>query len=54
MAQRILYLTRVESFSAAHRLHSPQLTDEENARVYDKCNNPNGHGHNYKGMLCSE
>ncbi|KAB8143325.1 6-pyruvoyl tetrahydropterin synthase [Chloroflexia bacterium SDU3-3] len=34
-------------FSAAHRLHAPQLSDEENRELYGKCNNPNGHGHNY-------
>jgi 6-pyruvoyltetrahydropterin/6-carboxytetrahydropterin synthase len=34
-------------FAAAHRLHSAQLGDEENCRVYGKCNNPYGHGHNY-------
>jgi len=34
-------------FAAAHRLHSAQLSDEENCRVYGKCNNPYGHGHNY-------
>ncbi len=34
-------------FAAAHRLHSPALSDEENRRVYGKCNNPSGHGHNY-------
>jgi len=34
-------------FAAAHRLHSPEMTDEENQRVYGKCNNPSGHGHNY-------
>ncbi|MFO0859020.1 MAG: 6-carboxytetrahydropterin synthase [Phycisphaerales bacterium] len=34
-------------FSAAHRLHSPALSDEENRRLYGKCNNPRGHGHNY-------
>lgn len=34
-------------FAAAHRLHAPQLSDEENRRVYGKCNNPSGHGHNY-------
>jgi len=42
-----LELTRRYSFSASHRLHSPQLSDEENQRVYGKCNNPYGHGHNY-------
>lgn len=34
-------------FSASHRLHSPALTDDENRRLYGKCNNPAGHGHNY-------
>ena len=41
------HLTRRYWFAASHRLHSPQLSDEENRRVYGKCNNPNGHGHNY-------
>ncbi|XP_076332028.1 6-pyruvoyl tetrahydrobiopterin synthase purple isoform X1 [Tachypleus tridentatus] len=44
----ILYLTRVEKLSACHRLHSKHLSDEENLKTYGKCNNPNGHGHNYK------
>lgn len=35
-------------FAAAHRLHVPQLSDEENRRVFGKCNNPSGHGHNYQ------
>jgi len=35
-------------FAAAHRLHTPELSDEENRRVYGKCNNPAGHGHNYE------
>jgi 6-pyruvoyltetrahydropterin/6-carboxytetrahydropterin synthase len=34
-------------FSAAHRLHAPGLSDAENQAIYGKCNNPNGHGHNY-------
>jgi 6-pyruvoyltetrahydropterin/6-carboxytetrahydropterin synthase len=38
---------RVYSFAAAHRLHAPALSDAENRAVYGKCNNPNGHGHNY-------
>ena len=41
------HLTRRYMFSASHRLHSPQLSDEENQRTYGKCNNPYGHGHNY-------
>ncbi|HXC32069.1 MAG TPA: 6-carboxytetrahydropterin synthase [Verrucomicrobiae bacterium] len=42
-----LHLTRRYSFCASHRLHSEQLGEEENQRVYGKCNNPYGHGHNY-------
>ena len=34
-------------FAASHRLHTPQLSEEENCRVFGKCNNPYGHGHNY-------
>ncbi|XP_029620635.1 6-pyruvoyl tetrahydrobiopterin synthase isoform X2 [Salmo trutta] len=48
VAERIGYITRVQSFSACHRLHSPTLSDEVNKRIFGKCNNPNGHGHNYK------
>jgi len=40
-------LGRRYRFAASHRLHSPQLSEEENWRVYGKCNNPYGHGHNY-------
>ena len=43
----MVYLTRRYRFSAAHRLHTEALSAEENARVYGKCNNPLGHGHNY-------
>lgn len=35
-------------FAAAHRLHNPELSDEENRRLFGKCNNPTGHGHNYR------
>ena len=41
------HLTRRYRFPASHRLHSQALTPEENQRVYGKCNNPHGHGHNY-------
>ena len=41
-------LTKTFGFSAAHRLHSPALSDEENQAVFGKCNNPHGHGHNYE------
>ena len=40
-------LTRRYRFSASHRLHSAALSEPENARVYGKCNNPYGHGHDY-------
>jgi len=40
-------LTRRYRFAASHRLHTPRLTDEENRRIYGKCNNPYGHGHDY-------
>jgi 6-pyruvoyltetrahydropterin/6-carboxytetrahydropterin synthase len=42
-----IHLTRRYRFAASHRLHSTQLDEEENRRVYGKCNNPYGHGHNY-------
>lgn len=41
-------LSRVYEFSAAHRLHTVTLSDEQNVQIYDKCNNPRGHGHDYK------
>ncbi len=41
------YITKIVHFNAAHRLHSTQLSNEENLKVYAKCNNKNGHGHNY-------
>jgi 6-pyruvoyltetrahydropterin/6-carboxytetrahydropterin synthase len=40
-------VTRRLHFSAAHRVHNPALSDEENRRTFGKCNNPNWHGHNY-------
>jgi 6-pyruvoyltetrahydropterin/6-carboxytetrahydropterin synthase len=59
------YLNRRYRFSASHRLHSEQMSDEENRATYGKCNNPYGHGHNYilevtvsgqvdgNGMICN-
>ena len=41
------HLTRRYRFSASHRLHSPEMSAEENRDTYGKCNNPYGHGHNY-------
>ena len=43
----MVHLTRRYRFSAAHRLHNQALSAEENARLYGKCNNPRGHGHDY-------
>ena len=40
-------VTRRYAFSASHRLHSPELSAAENTRLFGKCNNPFGHGHNY-------
>ena len=40
-------ITRRYRFCAAHRLHTDQLSPEENWAIFGKCNNPNGHGHNY-------
>jgi len=43
----MIYLTRRERFSSAHRMFRPGLSDEENLRIYGKCSNPLWHGHNY-------
>lgn len=41
-------LTHSFEFSASHRLHIPSMSEEENRRIFGKCNNPRGHGHNYR------
>jgi len=46
MAKKV-YLTRRETFAAAHRLFKAGLSDEENFKMFGKCSNPNWHGHNY-------
>lgn len=43
----IVSITRLLRFNAAHRVWNPELSDEENDRLFGKCNNPNWHGHNY-------
>ena len=43
----MIYLTRRERFSSAHRMYRQDWSDEENYRVYGKCSNPLWHGHNY-------
>src|SRR5208283_2621997 len=45
--RKMVYLTRKLEFSASHLYHNPVLSAEENKRVYGKCNNPHGHGHDY-------
>jgi len=46
-----VHLSRRYGFSASHRLHSQELSEEQNRLIYGKCNNPNGHGHNYEVEL---
>jgi 6-pyruvoyltetrahydropterin/6-carboxytetrahydropterin synthase len=41
-------VTRRVHFSAAHRLHNPAFSQEENERLFGLCNSPNWHGHNYE------
>ncbi|MRG85045.1 6-pyruvoyl tetrahydropterin synthase [Salinibacillus xinjiangensis] len=48
----MVHLTRKYHFSAAHRLHSDELNEEENLKLFGKCNNPFGHGHNYYLDVC--
>ncbi len=43
----MIYLTRRERFSAAHRMYRSDWSDEVNSKVFGKCSNPNWHGHNY-------
>ncbi|MCW5936329.1 MAG: 6-carboxytetrahydropterin synthase [Fimbriimonadaceae bacterium] len=43
----MISITRTYEFAASHRLHVESLSHEENIRLFGKCNNPNGHGHNY-------
>jgi 6-pyruvoyltetrahydropterin/6-carboxytetrahydropterin synthase len=47
----MIYLTRRERFSSAHRMFRPGLSDEENKKIYGKCSNPLWHGHNYELMV---
>lgn len=47
MDKPMVAVFRKEHFNAAHRLHNPAWSDEQNQSVFGKCNNPNYHGHNY-------
>ncbi|MES2417425.1 MAG: 6-carboxytetrahydropterin synthase [Bacteroidota bacterium] len=44
----MIYITRRESFNAAHKLSRTDWTEAKNTAVYGKCANPNWHGHNYQ------
>ena len=44
----LVEVTRAYQFSAAHRMHNPRFSPADNARIYGRCNNPNGHGHTYR------
>ncbi len=44
----VVEVTRSYRFSAAHRMHNPRFSAEENARLYGRCNHPSGHGHTYR------
>lgn len=43
----MVYITRRETFNAAHRLFRPEWDDQKNLEVFGKCSNPLWHGHNY-------
>lgn len=43
----MIRITRKMEFSASHLYHNPNFSAEENRRIFGKCNNPHGHGHNY-------
>jgi 6-pyruvoyltetrahydropterin/6-carboxytetrahydropterin synthase len=43
----MIYITRREHFNAAHKLHNPDWSEEQNNEIFGKCANPNWHGHNY-------
>lgn len=43
----MIYITRRETFSAAHRLARKDWSDAKNNEIFGKCANPNWHGHNY-------
>ncbi|KAG9510543.1 6-pyruvoyl tetrahydrobiopterin synthase, partial [Fragariocoptes setiger] len=57
MTGHIAYLQRSEQFCAGHRMHNPKFDVSTNKKIFGKCNNDNGHGHNYtlvvtvKGMV---
>jgi len=52
----MIYLTRKCEFSASHYYYNPELSEEENRKLFGKCANRNGHGHNYtlEVTVCGE
>lgn len=44
----MICLTEMFEFAAAHRLHCPSMSEDENRAYFGKCNNLKGHGHNYQ------
>jgi len=54
MESQTVTLRQQFDFAASHRLHVPTLSDEENRRLFGKCNHPSGHGHNYRVEPCVE
>ena len=47
MSKENCTLTKIYTFSAAHRLHNEKFSDQMNQEIFGKCNNKNGHGHDY-------
>ena len=45
---KMIYITRRERFNAAHKLYRQEWSDEQNQEIFEKCSNPNWHGHNYE------
>jgi 6-pyruvoyltetrahydropterin/6-carboxytetrahydropterin synthase len=48
LLKKMIYLTRIERFNAAHKLYNDNWTEEKNKEVFGKCSNANWHGHNYE------
>ena len=46
--RKMVYITRIEHFNAAHKLYNPSWTKEQNEEVFGKCANENWHGHNFE------
>lgn len=51
-ATSTILLRQKFDFAASHRLHIPALSEEENRKLFGKCNNAGGHGHNYQFEPC--